>query len=502
MKRLRISFVAVVAVALASRLPGAEPARAWSVKLGQPVAGTVPPRGEAVPDSTTIRHASYHAVEPASAAAPVGSEAAVPVLPPPKPLPAAPDKPTPPETRPSETSAPPSEEPTATGPTFPWTDVTVPPWLTVDAIIGGNPDTTCNIYGSVEYLRWQIRDSTAPPLVTTSPQASFGILGEPQTIVLLGGERIDRGWFNGGRVRGGLWFDECRSLAVEGSVFVLGDRSFDFFAGSVGDPLLAVPFFDPRFGDQGEAALLVAFDVLELGTLGGNIVTSLTSRLWGAEINLRKSLLHGTSPQCATFRVDLLAGFRYLQLDENLEMAITCDCQPPQLFRYITDRFGTENRFSGVQFGVDAEFNRGPVFGGVRGLIALGNTGQRLEIAGSTLLAPEQQPVSVALGGLFAQMTNIGTYTRSSFSAVPQLEVKLGYQVNCNLRVFVSYQAIYWTGILRASEQVDRAVNPSYVPLFRTAFPGGPSGVRRPAAPFIESDFWVQGFGVGAELRF
>ena len=55
--------------------------------------------------------------------------------------------------------------------------------------------------------------------------------------------------------------------------------------------------------------------MLSPGTPGGVHITS-ESQLWGAELNGLVNLSGGGS-----FSLDLLAGFRYLDLDENLKLA-------------------------------------------------------------------------------------------------------------------------------------------------------------------------------------
>src|SRR5262249_11506352 len=54
-----------------------------------------------------------------------------------------------------------------------------------------------------EYLMWWMRDMKAPPLVTSGPQESFGVIGRPGTSITFGGP-IDFGTFNGARVNAGF----------------------------------------------------------------------------------------------------------------------------------------------------------------------------------------------------------------------------------------------------------------------------------------------------------
>src|SRR5205823_13233965 len=61
----------------------------------------------------------------------------------------------------------------------------------------------------------------------------------------------------------------------------------------------------------GEAALIVAFP----GVLSGGVNVGSMSQLWGLELNTLASMWHDCH-----FDVHALAGFRYLDLDENLRV--------------------------------------------------------------------------------------------------------------------------------------------------------------------------------------
>src|SRR5262249_45425758 len=149
-----------------------------------------------------------------------------------------------------------------------------------------------------------------PPLVTASPASSAGILGNPGTVVLFGGEAIDNEERSGGRFTAGFWLNCEQTVGIEGSYFFLGSRSVNFLAGtpSNGAPItIARPFFNALTG--AEDSQLVS----QPGQLTGTVATSLSSRLQGAELNGICNLCCGCNG-----RVDLLAGFRWLELDEGL----------------------------------------------------------------------------------------------------------------------------------------------------------------------------------------
>jgi hypothetical protein len=350
-------------------------------------------------------------------------------------------------------------------------------------------------WASGEYLLWWIRDSHLPPLVTASPPASAGILGGPGTVSLFGG-RTDNEERSGGRFRAGYWLDSQQTFGIEGGYFFLGSRSVNFTAGSAGagSAVIGRPFFNVITG--AEDAELVSVP----GVLTGTVAVNLSSRLQGAELNGVCNLCCGCRG-----RVDLLAGFRYLELTEGLGVTENLTVVPgvPVLggtaFQ-VHDQFNTRNRFYGGQIGARAEFWRGGLFVNVRGMVALGNTEQVVDVAGSTVIAPPGQVPTVANGGLLAQATNSGHFTRDQFAVVPEVGINVGYQVTQHLRAFVGYSFLYWSNVVRPGDQIDRAVNPTQLPL-STAAPLL-TGPARPAPVLRDTDFWAQGISLGVEFRY
>src|SRR5262245_5302896 len=169
-----------------------------------------------------------------------------------------------------------------------------------------------------EYLLWWIKDTRVPPLVTASPPGSAGILGNPGPVVLFGGAPIDNEERSGGRFSAGFWFDCEQTIGIEGGYLFLGSRSVSFSAGTptAGGNTIARPFFNVTTGAEDSEL------VSQPGRLTGTVATSLSSRLQGAELNGICNLCCGCSG-----RVDLLAGFRWLELDEGL--GITEDLAVP-----------------------------------------------------------------------------------------------------------------------------------------------------------------------------
>jgi hypothetical protein len=344
-------------------------------------------------------------------------------------------------------------------------------------------------------LLWWIRDSHLPPLVTASPVGSAGILGQPNTTVLFGGH-TDNEERSGGRFGAGYWFDCDKTFGIEGSYFFLGSRSVNFAAGpsGPGSAVIARPFFNVITGAEDSELVSVP------GRVTGTVSAGLSSRLQGAELNGVCNLCCGCRG-----RVDLLAGFRYLQLDEGLGITENLLVNPglPLIGGTafgVSDQFSTHNWFYGGQIGARAEVRNGDFFVNLLAKVALGCTHQVMDVGGSTVIAPPGQAATVSNGGLLALPSNSGHFTRDQFAVVPEVGINVGYQLTDNLSVFVGYSFLYWSSVARPGNQIDLAVNPTQLP----RVPGPPQlvGPARPAPELADTTFWAQGINFGVAFRY
>jgi hypothetical protein len=352
----------------------------------------------------------------------------------------------------------------------------------------------CGFYASAEYLLWWTKDPRFPPLVTTSPPSSGGILGNPGTTILVGGGHVDQEERSGGRFTIGYSFDGCKPWALEGSFFFLGERSIRSQANSADFPVLARPFFDLNFGR--EFSEISAGPGLAMGRID---VTS-PSRFWGAEANVRCLACCGCS-----YRLEWLAGFRFLELEESLEIRESLQSSPqapqfPNSQILVVDRFATRNQFYGGQVGVVGVRQRGPWFFECCGKVALGATHEVINIDGNQVIVDPTGTVSTFRGGLLALSSNIGHFSRDRFAVVPEVGINLGYQLTENLHAFVGYTFLYWNRVVRPADQIDRGLDITRIPNF--GIQANPLPTPRPAVLFRETEFWAQGINFGLEFRY
>jgi hypothetical protein len=374
------------------------------------------------------------------------------------------------------------------------------------------------LYASGEYLLWWVEGMNTPPLVTATtltPGQLVGLgmadplgfrpgaLGQVGTIPVYGGDNLSYPVFSGGRFTLGYGFANS-PWGIEGTFFFLGKNGTNFTAASTGQPGLYRPFVDltPAVGAPGESAEFVAFPLL----LAGGIDVATSTQLWGAEANARRAILCNCN-----HKLDFLAGFRYLNFNEQLTIRENGIAQATfaqgnlalatgdQFI--VVDQFGTRNNFYGGQFGVDWEWRFGRAYLGVTGKLAMGVMHEEVSINGVTTLIPAATGVPVsAPGGLLALPSNMGNYSRNQFAVIPEVGLKVGYQITNHLSAYMGYNFMYVSNVVRPGDQIDRAINSNQLPFRGTGgLAGGPA---RPTFVFRDTSFWAQGLMWGLEYRY
>jgi hypothetical protein len=340
-----------------------------------------------------------------------------------------------------------------------------------------------------EYLLMFTKNDRIPPLLTTGPTADArpGAIGREFTRILYT-DAIDFEERHGGR------FTLERTLGEEWSVsasyFLLGSRDVGPKRTSPGSPVLARPFFDVV--NNREDSFLVAFP----GLASGSFRVNADSFLQGAELNLQR---HYEPHEHR--RIVLFAGLRYLDLDEELDIAeVSSLTSGPLAGRRVgvLDRFETDNDFFGGQVGAGFECDFKRFTFNLTAKVALGNVHETVAVRGRTVI--DTTPATDVPAGLFALSSNSGSFSRDTFAVVPEVSAKLAFHVSERLLVFGGYSYLYWSNVARPGEQIDRNLNPNLIPTSATF--GGPATPRQPAAGFRTSDYWMQGMIFGLELRY
>jgi hypothetical protein len=358
---------------------------------------------------------------------------------------------------------------------------------------------------------WWIRKGGSPPLVVTGPPTDDfpGALDQPHTQVLFGNNGLDYGTFNGVRLQLGAWLDRQSRWGVEASGFALERRSVGFAAkgDANGQPFLAAPFVNANTGNDNVYFISQNFPNARTALLTGGVNVASATRLWSWEVSGVANLARNDS-----WTADLLAGFRQVSLREDLNYATAAHnlaagggasflgtTLDPGFTVATFDGFRTENLFNGGQIGARLDRRWGPLTVDLVGKLAFGSMHEVVVIQGQTVTnAP--LPVMQALGGIYAQGSNIGHYTHDVFALVPEVGVNLRVNLTARLQARVGYTLVYLTSVVRPGDQIDPLLNTNRVPIDPNF--GPPGGPNRPAADIRSTGFWAQGINLGLEWSF
>lgn len=355
-----------------------------------------------------------------------------------------------------------------------------------------------------ETLLWWTKDAPLPqPIVTTGSNldAAPGAIGQPGTQVLFGGGNVTFGYVGGLRVESGYWFDARRMFGVEAGYFVLiqQNRQFNDQSDPFGEPVIARPTINAQTGS--ETAYLDALPGYIIG--GVNVV--LRSELQGANSDGVLNLL-----QTEHFRLDGLAGFRYLSLVESLNVndqfvdmlggTRGFAGTPLNFSEGVSDFDGLRvtNSFYGGGGGARLYYAQGRWFFTALGKIAAGATQERATVSGSTTLSAPNGSTFLP-GGILGTTANIGRYYQQHYAVVPEGQFNLAYQLTPFVTVRLGYTFIYWSNVARPGNQMTRVTSPNRVP---TDLAYGTAGNTSTAFQFHTSSFWAQGVNFGIDFRF
>lgn len=364
---------------------------------------------------------------------------------------------------------------------------------------------------SFDYLLWWLRPLNSPPLVTTGPAtvppAQFGALGSPGTSVLLGGgSGIEFGPTSGIRVSAGVQGPD-HAVGLEGNFFLLENkqRTFHYASDAAGNPIIARPFTDAATGQS--SRLLTSGP----GAFSGALDVQTNSQFYGGEANLTHAAF-GLLGCDSSFEIDLLAGFRYLNLSEHLSFSQNSTILPGGESGFngavllaptrlgVVDTFDTRNNFYGTQIGTAFEFQYCRFFLYGEGKVALGVVHEVVTVNGSTTMFPAGGGSVSTSGGLLALPSNIGRLAHTEFSAVPQVNLNAGFHITPNIRLAVGYEFIYWGTVARPGDQLSSSITVQQLPTSPVFGPTTPPVVPAPA--LRKSDFWANGLNFSVAFHF
>jgi hypothetical protein len=347
---------------------------------------------------------------------------------------------------------------------------------------------------------------------------------------VFGANSTNFGDLNGARFTVGYWFDQDQTWGVEAMVYGL-ERGRDAFSAVQSIPsnqlFINTGFTRSLFllNADGSRTLQNTFPVLIIRQADSAVTGTSGVNLYGGELNSRcVGLRYG----CVDFGG--LLGVRYLEVRDDLAVfnQVHLFRPDPATFPIVigegteslsndvtystSDRIRAYNHFYGVQVGADMDAKFGSWFTYLRLKLAAGPNFQTAQVDSLTNINNNNVPLPVAnattvtvpptrtaFGGLLAGPADYGRHTRTRFSVLPELNLKVGYQFTSWLRGYVGYDGLFLTNVARAG-------NLSSISTINTnvQIAGTPNSVSAaaPAFRWHDQDFWAQGFNVGFQIAY
>jgi hypothetical protein len=414
--------------------------------------------------------------EPATIGGPGGSSAIVP--PPGMGYPMSPGMPVPPSAGPGIGGRPPMYSgPPAGLPDSPYVgDPGLSGMPTVGPMATFGTET---VWFSMDYMAaWLQRPHLTTPLLTTgsTADANPGALQQPGTRILFGDSDYSFKAYSGFQAQTGVNLNDHWYLEADGFFLPKQTINASFSSDGNGNPLIARPVVV-------NGQNLTYFTSVP-GAFAGSTGISADSMLWGIEAVARYKF--EITPYLTG---DFLLGYREMQLKESLTITDVLTPIVPSLNflgaqvtpgpgTFVTDfdRFSTLNTFYGVDFGGRVRWQSGYDWFAITSYWkeALGSTHQNASINGATTLVMPGS-ITAVQGGILAQQSNIGSYSRSVFGSITEGGVSFNFTPCKYIRFEVGYSAMYWNSVLRPGNQLNANVTPGQVPtnnVFTGAAPG------------------------------
>lgn len=380
--------------------------------------------------------------------------------------------------------------------------------------LGGTPTNAPTVWFDGQYLLMFPKAMPINfPLVTSGAPAGLGVVGQATTTPLYGAGDLRLGAISGFRLTAGFFRPQDHRVGFELSGMYVSPASNDFFGQSSGTgiPVIARPYFNTATGAN--AALIVAFP----NFAAGSVLSRTTSEFWGAEANGLWNVYRSADTGGLAWTMNAIGGFRFNSLEESLDITqssrlltgVTAPyagitvASPTTLM--VRDNFSTSNRFYGGQLGLQIQASAGRWFLGLSGKAGLGVMHEQVRIDGASGSSnPTSATVaglsSVAVGGLYANASNMGTFRDDRFAVVTDVNATLGYNLTRFLTLTAGYNFIHMSTVARPTEQFTGRVDPALVPTSGSF--GGVPVAGQPPYTIKQTDYFMHGLNFGFIVRY
>jgi Putative beta barrel porin-7 (BBP7) len=378
-----------------------------------------------------------------------------------------------------------------------------------------------NIAVGVEYLQWWYKRDVIPSLLNSAKETDSlfaGTENDPTARSLIGTSQYAYRTVPGVRANVAIAIVDNCDLEFNG--FLMQSQSVNqTFSGTNGQPFLTRPFFNQHDLVEG------GFDTSTKDGVSGSLSVHAQNRFYGGEANIS---WFPVSENC--YFNKLMVGFRQVSLHETLAVTENITANGPGFLAFfpvrtddnpngngtlratnfdpatqairIVDGFVTRNEFYGPQAGAQWRWGSGPFSFDLLTKVALGVNHETINVQGATsLLTKAGAVLQTGPGGLLAVATNSGNHSADELTVVPEIGVKFNFDMTQCLRFNIGYNLLYMSSVARPGNQIDRRINPQFVPSDIAYFPQT-TGPFYPRGFFRDTDFYAHGLAFGVEVRY
>lgn len=392
-------------------------------------------------------------------------------------------------------AAPAAAQPAATpAPAAPPAVVGSEPTFDFASRVGGWSMMGPRVWANAEYRLIWVTGMNSPDLIQAVPggiaansvRTGTALPAGSAARVFPDGKQIDFGSINGVKANAGVNFERF-GIDVSGFYLDRATASSSLFNNGLPQSA-AVGYVQAATGTP------ISLFASLAGDYSGGVAASVDTRLWGVDTNLRLP--------CYNFLFtvnDALAGFRYVNLEENLNVDYRATFADASTLA-VSDSVRTRNQFYGGQVGLDSRIGGDYGFGAhLITKLAVGGMRQRVELTGSNTFGGPGVANDVEAAGLFARPANQGVFTRDKFACVMEYDGRLTYNFNPAVQVYVGYTVLFLSSVQRPGEAIDPVINDARVRFIANP-PAGTA--NRPAFEWRANDFTAQGITFGAVLQY
>jgi hypothetical protein len=402
------------------------------------------------------------------------------------------------------------------------------------------------VWASGDFLVWQIRRGSLPALTQTVPVGVITARGSittisnsagttttsttlvppppiPPTLLPVSVQSVSNlntdGSLNfseqlGGRFAAGVWLDSEQTFGLECAGFWLNRETLGFNSTTTGTSpsqgIFTLPVSNTFIVTTSTAVVSTTSQSAFTQTLplaivrqaSDTLLGTATTEMWGGEVNVR----------CASSclgAVSGLVGFRYVNFQEALNVRNSAELSqtaqfpdggvtsfPSDLIFTSVDSIRTRNQFYGAQVGLDLDMYCGRFFIDLSAKTGVGVMHESVSVTAISTVPNVDHPVA---GGLFSSPFDQGTHNRNRIAFVPELNVKVGYQICPCVRAYLGYDFLWLSTVLRPGEQT--GISASGI---QATIAGSTSAitVNQPTFRYQDSNVWVNGINFGVEFRY